>query len=98
MKKIIINPQDAVCHGCGTAGEVARHYIYSAQPICMACGSLDVRDHRGRAFEPIFGPAKTFRASKYTPPVPDRRVRNVPYPSIRDRRADVRNMTGGHYV
>ncbi len=85
LSKDIINQQDGTCHGCGRAGQVS--LALPIQPICMVCGSTDIRDPRGKAFEPMFGPAATYRASRYTPELPDRRTNDRPWPLIRERRA-----------
>lgn len=85
LNKVVINQQDGTCHGCGRVGQIA--LVLPVQPICMVCGSLDIRDPRGHAFEPMFGPARTYRASRYTPELPDRRVNNRMWPKAKERRA-----------
>lgn len=83
--KTITNARDAICYNCG---EIAQVTIEHGQPVCSACRKTGfLRDPRGKAFEPIYGPARTYRASVYTPEMPDRRVSNRIWPKIRERRA-----------
>lgn len=84
MKKTITNAKDALCYNCG---ELAAVTIQHNEPACSACGKVGyLRDPRGKVFEPTYGPAKFFRASKYTPPVPDRRINNRLWPKAQERR------------
>ena len=84
MKKTITNKQDATCYTCGATAQITLEH---GQTVCTRCGSINLRDPRGNVFEPTFGPAATFRASRYTPPVADRRTNDRPWPLIRERRA-----------
>lgn len=85
MKKTITNAIDAICYNCGAKAHVRLEH---GQITCTACGSINLRDPRGNAFEPVFGPAGTYRASRYTPEMPDRRVNDRPWPLVRERRAE----------
>lgn len=87
MKKIITNATDAICYNCGARGATTSR-ADGGYVICAACGKAGyLRDPRGHAFQPVYGPARTFRASKYTPELPDRRIKQQPWPLIRERRA-----------
>lgn len=88
MKKTITNKQDATCQRCGSIGQpVMPTWVPAWQPVCGSCGSADLRDPRGKTFEPTYGAASTYRASKYTPEMPDRRTECRSWPLIRERRA-----------
>lgn len=88
MKRIITNAEDACCPRCITG----KRAIIGPNntPICERCGNDLLIDRRtGETFVPIYGPARTFQASKYTPPVPCRRESNRLWPESKERRAQV---------
>ena len=84
MKKTITNAKDATCYNCGATAQITLEH---GQTVCTRCGSINLRDPRGRAFEPTFGPARTYRASRYTPELPCRRDNDRHWPQIRERRS-----------
>ena len=84
--KTIVNAKDAGCRTCffSPGAELVDGVV-----VCKGCGSRDLIDvKKGGVFEPVFGvdPEKTFRASKYTPPLPDRRKARRAWPVSRERR------------
>lgn len=83
MKKTITNAKDATCYNCGATAHVRLEH---GQTVCTACGSINLRDPRGHAFEPVFGPVRTYRASRYTPELPCRRENDRLWPKAQERR------------
>ena len=86
MKKIT-NAADAACLSCF----VGDHAVINktGQVVCENCGSMNLTSRtKPGTFEAEFGgPAKTYKASVYTPECRDRRTRNRPWPAYKEQRA-----------
>ena len=86
--KIVINENEAACRVCFFCTGVE---IKDGVAVCKRCGHQDLIDQQGNRFEPIFrvDPEKTFQASQYTPPVPERRKNKKRWPKHKERRRDL---------
>ena len=85
--KIVLNENEAACLVCFFCTGVT---IKGGVAVCKRCGHSDLIDMRGNIFEPIFGtdPQATFQASRYTPPVPERRKNKRSWPKHKERRKE----------
>ena len=84
MKKIT-NGDMAYCMSC----ERKTHAIQiEDKTVCIYCLSDDLVNEQGMTFSPIFGldVDKSYRASKYTPLMPDRRKNSGSCPKFKERR------------
>jgi len=82
--KILINGNDAFCLRCFVGDAVLNS---AGDVVCSYCGRRDLIDHQGEIFQPLFEPAKTWQASRYTPAQPERRISQRAWPKIKERRA-----------
>ena len=82
--KIIKNRADAICMGCFAHDSAV---VVAGRVVCWECGQRDFIDNGGDIFQPLFGddPGATYRASRYTPALPDRRVNHRRMPLVKER-------------
>ncbi len=86
MEKQIANKEMSYCPMCEKR-DIA--IVLHNKPICELCGNQNLLDIIGmNIFIPFYEHFKTYKASSYTPSMPDRREDSRSYPIIRDRRAN----------
>ena len=81
--KRIVNKTDSYCSDC--QGYHCAELV-DGRVLCEHCGSPLLLDRTGQIFQPLFAPARMYRASRYTPPRPDRRHNSRPWPKHKERR------------
>jgi len=83
--RIIANKDQSKCLACGH--EAIALPVMGGFVMCSNCESPNIIDKQTQTvFQPIYEEVETFRASIYTPPIPNRRKRSVPWPKIKERR------------
>ncbi len=87
-RKIVTNASKSYCPYCNKGGTAT---LVDGVVVCSLCGTQNLFNSISRqAFVPIFDVEKKYRASTYTPLMPDRRERDIAYPKYKDRRRNAR--------
>jgi len=80
--KTIINKHEAICTDCGASDVIAVNNM----AMCQNCRSFNLCTSDGKEFSPVYGETSFYKASKYTPELPDRRRDTRKVAKILERR------------